>query len=401
MTRNEDHFERFGLHTLCKHQLLERYLTSWVAKLGLDGREHRKLLLVDAFAGAGGDLAGNPGSPLIMVKAAKEMEAAVSAIRRLRVQVEVVLIEEKENVYQQLEERISGLDTSWQRRVKIHRGTLAEHMPRLDLEHSSTPAFCFVDPYGIIGIDVPVLQQFLAVPRREVLIQFNAHAAHRIASTLRRERPKQEERRRREWMELDLFTDNEASRKEHERKIALGRIALRAGQRVAVHALNQIFGVTGDPESLPTESVGYIQLLEERLAHGGAPYLTRLPIYNEDDQLQYVLLHASPHPVGRRTIKECYQTILNKGPLPASALAAMRDAASGPCDDAFIELREAFAGRTAHWSRDVEGSLGQYLLQETALFPWQLKEVQSILGSHGWRAPGENKIRYSIPPLET
>lgn len=68
----EDHFEEFQGHTLLKHLILDKYLKAWANKLLQWGAAGSRVWFVDAFAGEGADKKGNPGSPLIAAKMARD-----------------------------------------------------------------------------------------------------------------------------------------------------------------------------------------------------------------------------------------------------------------------------------------------------------------------------------------
>ena len=63
-------------HTAAKHEILHRYLGAWLAILGRarkgSGWRHKQLVLVDAFAGRGRYMGGEPGSPMIIFDRAVE-----------------------------------------------------------------------------------------------------------------------------------------------------------------------------------------------------------------------------------------------------------------------------------------------------------------------------------------
>ena len=55
-------------HTAKKHEILRRYFQAWLPILG---RYNSRLLYVDAFAGPGEYSKGEDGSPLVILKAAR------------------------------------------------------------------------------------------------------------------------------------------------------------------------------------------------------------------------------------------------------------------------------------------------------------------------------------------
>ena len=64
-------------HTRAKHEILKRYLQAWVPILSL-GR-FPKVLYVDGFAGPGIYSGGEPGSPIIALRAARDQRVPITA----------------------------------------------------------------------------------------------------------------------------------------------------------------------------------------------------------------------------------------------------------------------------------------------------------------------------------
>jgi len=401
---HKKHFDRFPLHTKCKHGILSEYLRTWVAKVALDKRDHQHLLLVDAFAGTGGDGEGNPGSPLIMVKIAREMARAVEERRGRPITIDVVLIERHAGRRARLYERIRGPRGVLPQNVTILDGTLSAHADRLAAQYDTAPAVCFIDPFGVKGIDLPAVREFLAGPQREVVVQFNPTGALRLAGAAHRKSPRQRNKLRAQWATLDLFRDNAVTLEAMNRSIIRSQSSFKAAKHSAQIVLGEIYGDGDLPAAIATQPSreARIELVVEefgkRLADAGAPYLTRLPIFNERGRLQYVMLHASPHPVGRQAMKECYQAALNKCPLSAEAVRRMRVNADGDVEQAFYALGRARGGGEVLWAKGAAGSIADFLIRETDLFPWQLKEVKQILDGAGWRSKA-SRHTYHLPPL--
>src|SRR5690349_12113633 len=101
----ETHFEQFEEHTLLKHYLLEAYIKRWATILL--GRGYRRVWYIDAFAGAGRDTTGRPGSPVIAAEIAVRVNAeqfpsGVTAKTGMR----VLAIESKHEWFESLKDQM-------------------------------------------------------------------------------------------------------------------------------------------------------------------------------------------------------------------------------------------------------------------------------------------------------
>src|SRR5947209_5758425 len=63
-------------HTAKKHEILKRYFQAWLPILG---HTNNRLLYIDAFAGPGEYSGGEDGSPLVILKAARDHSLKVSS----------------------------------------------------------------------------------------------------------------------------------------------------------------------------------------------------------------------------------------------------------------------------------------------------------------------------------
>ena len=65
--------------TQAKHTILRKYLDAWLPILGAGRYAHEHLVLIDGFAGPGRYSSGEPGSPLIMLRAYLDHPATLDA----------------------------------------------------------------------------------------------------------------------------------------------------------------------------------------------------------------------------------------------------------------------------------------------------------------------------------
>lgn len=155
-------------HTAAKHTLLREYLHAWIPILGR--REH-KLILIDGFAGPGIYEGGEPGSPIIMLRAYLEHAARASMPA---LELVYVLIEKEAERLQELRRQIAVLNLPSNVRVVYRHGLFDTEMgvlldsipPRFRL----APTFAFIDPFGYTGHGLRLSSRILGFPKCEVLI---------------------------------------------------------------------------------------------------------------------------------------------------------------------------------------------------------------------------------------
>jgi three-Cys-motif partner protein len=180
MLRDEDPAKwLYSDHTRAKHALLSRYIKAWLSILGRSGRRalgRGELVIVDAFAGKGRYLGGEPGSPLIF----REIAGQVAADDRVD-DVELFFIEPNLANYQDL---VAAL---------AERGPPArvteQPVARTQFERAAVrilellrgrPSFWFIDPFGFSGLPLALLRQILRQPRSELFITFMSRDMNRF-----------------------------------------------------------------------------------------------------------------------------------------------------------------------------------------------------------------------------
>ncbi len=120
----------------------------WLPKLGFS---YPRVALIDGFASTGRYQDGQPGSPLIMLKAYVGRSAEDHA--RFEYPPHFIFIESKRSFAQHLQAEIDALGDIGGAHVDVIHGRYDEHFPRV-VEHvarthvSPLPVFAFVDPRG-------------------------------------------------------------------------------------------------------------------------------------------------------------------------------------------------------------------------------------------------------------
>ena len=157
--------------TIGKHLVLQHYLDGWFPILGRwDGR----LLFIDGFAGPGEYADGEPGSPLIALECVERHKRD----GRLR-EVEIVLLFIESNKARA--DHLQGLlkqkqlppDTSYE----VKHGPFDTHMSDLlnyicEQNAELAPAFVMIDPFGVKGSSMHLIDQILQNDKSECMISF-------------------------------------------------------------------------------------------------------------------------------------------------------------------------------------------------------------------------------------
>ena len=161
-------------HTAAKHEILHRYLGAWLAILGRARKgsdwRHKQLVLVDAFAGRGRYMGGEPGSPMII------FDRAVEAVKAGMAQsVRIHCAEPNASNFSDLEKVCSALQYPGVE-IDATPDTFVEIGTRIadwaEAQKASVPIFVLVDPFGVKGVPLRLIRRLLDVERLEVLLTF-------------------------------------------------------------------------------------------------------------------------------------------------------------------------------------------------------------------------------------
>ena len=168
-------------HTEGKHLVLENYLNAWFPIMGM-GDRNRRILFVDGFAGPGEYEGREEGSPLVAMR----VLAKHSAGSRINAEVVFQLIEKEAARAQHLR----GLVEQWRSRlpttakVNVWEGSfeslITDVLDQLDEQKNRmAPALVMMDPFGVKGIPMRIVQRILANPKCEVFVTFMWEAIDR------------------------------------------------------------------------------------------------------------------------------------------------------------------------------------------------------------------------------
>lgn len=162
----------YSEHAAAKHEILRRYLDAWIAILGRRRRgsqfRHKRLVLIDGFAGRGRYIGGEAGSPAIMFnQAVKAVEAGYAE------RVVIRCAEPNAVNFGHLQDVCAGLRHD---RVEIvpRQQTFAEIGAAVcdwaSRQRPAAPTFVMIDPYGVKGVELSLLRALLDNERLEVLL---------------------------------------------------------------------------------------------------------------------------------------------------------------------------------------------------------------------------------------
>lgn len=168
-----DFFQQAKIASLRKLDVYGKYLQPLSYKWGARWRHH---WIIDGFAGAGAyDGAGQQdGSPLIAAKWARQEEQRVGYSK-----VRCINVERDPACFQRLAANLAP----WAHLVSNLRGEFGDHLEEVLEKVGGDPAFFFLDPFGIRGIEMPLIERIMQRPSRktELLIHFSERSFSRMA----------------------------------------------------------------------------------------------------------------------------------------------------------------------------------------------------------------------------
>lgn len=294
------HFHNFEPHTLTKHAVLEAYLKIWATILI---PKFRQIWFVDAFAGEGCDEMGNPGSPLIAAKVAKQINAThFPAGIAKDTGMRIVAFEADEDRFLCLLDTMQPyVSTPWWRGIAIVReGTLETKLDGVLNQLGNKPTLFFLDPFGIDGLSAAVLPKLLSGPQNEILLLFSDVGAVRLAGKTRAGAPDEEAMiaQAAAGVQNGLFPELTTDERERAVRKAKRSIAGHKSNPNAEAIMNTAFGGTWWQSKI-FETPDYmwqersVELYDQVLEGAGATYRLRFSVDAQDGQHKYFLVHAS------------------------------------------------------------------------------------------------------------
>src|SRR2546425_2365549 len=168
-------------HTRVKHLILQRHLDGWLPIMTRGG--FPRLLYVDGFAGPGRYEGGEPGSPIIALRAAALRTRPLGPSR-----IEFLFIEERADRAHALQEELTAFEQEHPLppniRYQVRPGRFDAVIARwLDADKGQRPAiFAFIDPFGYSGLPMTLIHRIARIPHSECLINFAYFSMNRWGS---------------------------------------------------------------------------------------------------------------------------------------------------------------------------------------------------------------------------
>ena len=157
--------------TIGKHLVLQHYLDGWFPILG---RWNSRLLFIDGFAGPGEYADGEPGSPLIALDCIRQHKEA-GTLRN--VEIVCLFIESHIERASHLQNILKNMRPPPGVSCNVLQGTFDEQMIELldfiDKQNAAlAPAFIMIDPFGVKGSPMDLIDRILQNDKSECMISF-------------------------------------------------------------------------------------------------------------------------------------------------------------------------------------------------------------------------------------
>jgi len=244
-------------HTIAKHQILKRYFDAWLPIL----TTWTRVIFIDGFAGPGVYRGGEPGSPIIVLRAACDRQPPVAG------DVTFVFVEKDDSRYQVLLQELDKMTPSLPTRFTVVPipGKFDQLESELDRIHGEgkvlVPALAFIDPFGITGFPMRLVAKVLKNPHTEVMVTFMVETLDRFAEKVL---PKQA---------TELYGDE--------------------SWRSCVGLLNQ-----------RDRQLCLVKRYRGRLKEAGAKFTLAFEMADQEDRTIYFLVYATTHELGMQKMKD-------------------------------------------------------------------------------------------------
>ncbi len=157
-------------HTAKKHEIVQRYFQAW---LPIVASWAGRVLYIDGFAGPGKYKGGEDGSPLIVLKAARDHS------HRPKGEVIFIFVEADKDRFEHLQAVVSDIQATLPKNFKVYcvHGRFNEQLQSVfcDLDEQKkkiAPALVFVDPFGFSHTPFATIARLLQNKSCEALITF-------------------------------------------------------------------------------------------------------------------------------------------------------------------------------------------------------------------------------------
>jgi three-Cys-motif partner protein len=165
-------------HTAKKHEILRRYFQAWLPILS---QHNPRLLYIDAFAGPGEYSGGEDGSPVVILKAARDH------VIPFRSELVCLFIESDGERHQHLVQVLESIKPTLRHNVKFRPllGTFNDQLKEIfaaveQQKKLRGPTLAFVDPFGFSHTPFSTINRLMNYPKTEVLVNFMYEEVNRF-----------------------------------------------------------------------------------------------------------------------------------------------------------------------------------------------------------------------------
>lgn len=167
-------------HTAKKHEILRRYFEAW---LPIMARWNGRVVYIDGFAGPGSYSAGEDGSPVVVLKAARDHAYPISG------ELVCIFVEDNLERCKHLKGVLEELSATLPTHLKwsVVHGKFDQHLTKtLTLietqKENAAPTLVFIDPFGFSHTPFETIRNVLRNGRSEVLVNFMYEEVNRFLS---------------------------------------------------------------------------------------------------------------------------------------------------------------------------------------------------------------------------
>jgi three-Cys-motif partner protein len=167
-------------HTAKKHEILRRYFEAW---LPIMASWNGRIVYIDGFAGPGRYSNGEDGSPVVVLKAARDHTFPIKA------ELVCIFVESDLERCRHLKSVLDELASTLPDRVKygVVHGRFDDHLTKTlnvieKQKKNLAPAFVFIDPFGFSHTPFSTVSKLLGSSRCEVLVNFMYEEINRFLS---------------------------------------------------------------------------------------------------------------------------------------------------------------------------------------------------------------------------
>jgi three-Cys-motif partner protein len=167
-------------HTAKKHEILRRYFQAWLPILA---QHNPRLLYIDAFAGPGEYSGGEDGSPVVILKAARDH------VIPFKSELVCLFIESEDDRHHHLVEVLHRIKPTLPTNVKFRpllgkfNDQLTEIFANMEEQRKlRAPTLAFVDPFGFSQTPFSAITRLMKYSKTEVLVNFMYDEINRFLS---------------------------------------------------------------------------------------------------------------------------------------------------------------------------------------------------------------------------